>query len=52
MRSKTALTSLIGRLIKIGAMAMRDDRDIAIQMAEGAVARKIFADIPQPIFHI
>ena len=40
-----SLTSLKEKLIKIGAKAVSHDRNVALQMAEVAVPRNLFADI-------
>jgi hypothetical protein len=40
-----SLTSLKGKLIKIGANVVRHGRDVAFQMAEVAVPRMLFAEI-------
>jgi hypothetical protein len=38
-----------GKLIKIGAKVVRHGRYIAFQMAEVAISRHLFADIPRLI---
>ncbi len=42
-----SLTSLKEKLIKIGAKVVRHGRYVAFQMAEVAIPKNLFADIPR-----
>ena len=44
-----SLTTLREKLIKIGAKVVRHGRYITFQMAEVAIPRTLFAEIPRPV---